>query len=134
MRSDGCRLLCSLPQCPVFVFGLQDVRCATWHLSEQSDSFRTRTQRVKLCLVSLRHVGMQGDEDWLAYTGLHGPLQHLLSEQSGVLVGPRPEKPAPVSQASGKSEGVFGGGNMFSTEQLVRFLQSIGKGGGPGFT
>ncbi len=82
-----------------------------------------------------KYVGLQGDEDWLTYTGLHGPLQQLLSEQSGVLVGPRPEKPAPVSQASAESEGLFGGGTMFSTEQLVRFLQSIGKGGGSsGFT
>lgn len=70
----------------------------------------------------------------MAYTGLHGPLQQLLSEQAGVLVGPRPEKPAPVPQASGEREGLFGGGNIFSTEQLVRFLQSIGKGGGSGFT
>lgn len=77
---------------------------------------------------------LKGDEEWLAYTGLHGPLQQLLSEQAGVLLGPRPEKPAPVPQASGEREGLFGGGNIFSTEQLVRFLQSIGKGGGSGFT
>ena len=84
-----------------------------------------------------RIVGLQADEQWLAYIGLHGPLQLLLSEQTGVLVGPRPEKPAPVSQASGEGEGegLFGG-NIFSSEQLVRFLQSIGKGAGgnSGFT
>ena len=80
-------------------------------------------------------VGLQADDKWLAYIGLHGPLQLLLNEQTGVLVGPRPEKPAPVSQASGEGEGMFGG-NIFSSEQLVRFLQSIGKGAGgnSGFT
>ena len=82
-------------------------------------------------------IDLQADKEWLAYTGLHGPLQLLLSEQTGVLVGPRPEKPAPVSQASGDAggEGLFGG-NIFSSEQLVKFLQSIGKGSGgnSGFT
>ena len=72
------------------------------------------------------YVGLQGDEDWLAYIGLHGPLQLLLSEQTGVLVGPRPEKPAPVSQPSAEGDGLFGG-NIVSSEQLVKFLQSIGK-------
>ena len=80
-------------------------------------------------------VGLQADKEWLAYTGLHGPLQLFLSEQRGELVGPRPEKPAPVSQASGEGQGRFGG-SIFSSEQLVRFLQSIGKGAGgtSGFT
>ena len=67
----------------------------------------------------------------MAFTSMHGPLQLLLSEQAGVLVGPRPEKPPPMSQGSGEGEGLFSGGNgsIFSSEQLVRFLQSIGKGG-----
>ena len=82
-------------------------------------------------------ICLQADEEWLAFTGLHGPLQLLLSEQTGELVGPRPEKPAPMSQASGEGqgEGAFGG-SIFSSEQLVRFLQSIGKGAGgnSGFT
>ena len=82
-------------------------------------------------------VGLQADKEWLAYIGLHGPLQLFLGEQRGELVGPRPEKPAPVSQASGEGEGEGRfGGSIFSSEQLVRFLQSIGKGAGgnSGFT
>ena len=73
---------------------------------------------------------LQEDKQWMAYTGLHGPLQLLLSEQAGVLVGPRPEKPPPMSQ--GEGEGLFSGsgGNIFSSTELVKFLQSIGKGSG----
>ena len=74
---------------------------------------------------------VQEDKQWMAYTGLHGPLQLLLSEQAGVLVGPRPEKPPPMSQKS-EGEGFFSGsgGNIFSSTELVKFLQSIGKGSG----
>ena len=74
---------------------------------------------------------MQANEAWMTYVGRTGPLQLLLSEQDGVLVGPRPEKPSPMTQAStGEGEGLFqANGNVFS-EQLLRFLQSIGKGSG----
>ena len=67
----------------------------------------------------------------MAFVGPHGPLQLLISEQDGVLVGPRPEKPPPLSQGSaGEGGGHFdGNGNVFY-EQLLRFLQSIGKSGG----
>ncbi|DBA84663.1 hypothetical protein WJX77_003902 [Trebouxia sp. C0004] len=74
---------------------------------------------------------LRADKDWMAFVGAHGPLQLLISEQDGVLVGPRPEKPPPLSQGSAGEGGghVEGNGNVFS-EQLLRFLQSIGKGGG----
>lgn len=80
-----------------------------------------------------QHLGeaLRADKDWMAFVGPHGPLQLLISEQGGVLVGPRPEKPPPLSQGSaGEGGGHFdGNGNVFS-EQLLRFLQSIGKSGG----
>ena len=73
---------------------------------------------------------MQADEAWMMYVGPHGPLQLLISEQDGVLVGPRPDKPPPMSQGStGEGDGLLQGNGTVFSEQLLRFLQSIGKGG-----
>ena len=77
---------------------------------------------------------LQADEAWMKFVGLHGPLQLLISEQEGVLVGPRPEKPPPMSQESTvESQGLFKANGSVLPEQLVKFLQSIGKGSNLGF-
>ena len=73
---------------------------------------------------------LQANEAWMTFTGPHGSLQLLLNEQDGVLVGPRPEKPPPMSQAStGEEQGLLQANGNALSEQLVRFLQSIGKAG-----
>ena len=72
-------------------------------------------------------IGLQGDEAWMQYSGPDGALQHLLDEQQDVLVGPRPEKPPPMSQSS-MTEGGQSNGNVLP-EQLIRFLQNMTSGG-----
>ena len=65
---------------------------------------------------------MQADDEWMAYVGPHGALQDMLSQQQGVLVGPRPERqPAPDPSV--------GPNSILSGEQLLMLLQSMGAGG-----
>lgn len=64
---------------------------------------------------------LQADKTWETFIGQDGPLQLLVDEQQDVLVGPRPQKPPPMTQSS------FGGqsnGNVLP-EQLIKFLQSM---------
>ena len=76
-------------------------------------------------IVTLANV-LQDDEAWMHYSGPDGVLQHLLDEQQDVLVGPRPEKPPPMSQSS-MTEGGQSNGNVLP-EQLIRFLQNMTSG------
>lgn len=69
---------------------------------------------------------LKDDEAWMQYSGPDGVLQHLLDEQQDVLVGPRPEKPPPMSQSS-MTEGGQSNGNVLP-EQLIRFLQNMTSG------
>ena len=72
-------------------------------------------------------IRVQNDEAWLQFSGSDGVLQQFLDEQQDVLVGPRPEKPPPLSQSS-MTEGGQSNGNVLP-EQLIKFLQSMTSGG-----